>query len=85
MRDCHGLHDAVGQRKRQAGTAGGEAGNYPGLWWDAAAAAVGWEGCRHADGVGGRDDYGAGGSAHWAGERSHSVRRADSAGGGDCG
>ena len=54
MRDCHGLHDAAGQRECEAGTAGGEAGDYPGIWRNAAAAAAGGQGAGDADVLRGR-------------------------------
>ena len=63
-----GLHDAAGQREREAGAAGGEAGNYPGVWGIAAAAAAGGQGDRDADDSCGGDDHGGGGASHWAGE-----------------
>src|SRR5208337_803001 len=85
MRTGARLHPASRQRKRQAGAAGGEAGNYSRIWRDAAPAATGGQGTGDADAVGRGDDYGAGSAPHRAGERSDGGGGADSAGGGDCG
>src|SRR5208282_3335222 len=46
MRTGACLHHASCQRQRETGAAGGEAGDYAGIWRDAAVAAAGGQGAR---------------------------------------
>ena len=77
LRAGDGLHHAPGKRECQARPARGEAWPDPRLRRNAAPVATGGQGNRDAIGADGRDDHGAGGASHRAGERSSSRRRTD--------
>jgi 1,4-dihydroxy-2-naphthoyl-CoA synthase len=62
------LHDAAGQREREAGTAGSETGDSPRVWGVAAVAEAGGERDCDAGGADWGDDFGSGGDADWVGE-----------------